>query len=243
MKTELKKFLTVKNITILSVTVAVLIVGLILLWEPAVQLFNERHVIEEFIMSFGMWAPLFFIILQIAQVVLAPIPGNAVSFVGGYLFGWWGLLMTVVGSTIGFVLVVLLSRKFGRPLVEKIFKKDQIAKFDYIIKKNGTVALFLIFLFPFFPDDLLSYLAGLTKIKMRKLIVICIAGRFPGYLLLNLVGSGVNSGDVDLIVGITSVVLVIGMLLFWKKDWLNRFIKADSQIEFLKQSFAKLKRK
>ena len=156
MRRELKKFLTPRNITILIIVLVVLILGIIFLWEPAVQLFGERHRIEEFIMSFGMWAPLLFLALQILQVIIAPIPGNVTSFVGGYLFGWWGLLLTVIGSTIGFLIIVLLIRRFGRPLVEKFFKPQQIAKFDYIIEKNGAVALFLIFLLPFFPDDFLA---------------------------------------------------------------------------------------
>lgn len=242
-RTRLKKFFTIKNSIILAVVIIGLIAVTVFLWEPIVQLLGERHKVEEFILSFGVFAPLVFIVLQILQVIFAPIPGNVTSFIGGYMFGWWGLLMTVIGTTIGFIIIVLLTRRFGRPLVEKFFKKEQIAKFDHIINNNGVMALFLIFLFPFFPDDLLSFLAGLTKIPLYKLIIVCIVGRLPGFLLLNLAGSGVNSGDTRLIVGIVVAVAAIGMLIFWKKDWISQFIKADNHLEFLKQSLRKIKRK
>ena len=242
MKRELKKFFSVKNTIILALIVAVLVVGAIFLWEPIAQLYNERHKIEEFILSFGIWAPGLFLLLQIIQVIISPIPGNVTGFVGGYIFGWWGLLLTTIGTLLGFIIIIWLVRRFGRRLIEKFFKPEQIAKFDYITEKNGVMALFLIFLLPFFPDDLISLLAGLTKISWRKLIIVFLLGRLPGNLLLTMMGNGVNDGDINLIVGIVVAVVIIGALILWKKDWLQNFLKADNHLEFLKKSIRKLKK-
>ena len=46
----------------------------------------------EFIASFGPLAGLIFVVVQVIQVVAAPIPGEMTGFVGGFLFGKvWGI--------------------------------------------------------------------------------------------------------------------------------------------------------
>ena len=79
-------------------------------------------------------------------MVIAPIPGQVITATGGYLFGWWGILWTLIGTAIGGFIVFWLARKFGRPLIEKFFKKSSISKFEFIFNKNAT---FIIFIIPF----------------------------------------------------------------------------------------------
>ena len=219
---------------------AVLIVGAIFLHEPIIELFSQRDKLIELVDSAGVFGPLVFVALQIVQVVFSPIPGNVVGLIGGFLFGWWGLLLTTIGSTLGFILIVLLVRKIGRPIIEKLFKPEQIKKFDYITNsKNAPMILFVVFLLPFFPDDLLSALAGLTKIRLGKLITICVLGRLPGNLLLNMVGAGVNDGAIGLIIGVVAGMVVIGGLIYWQRKWIHDFMHADNHWEYLRNSFKK----
>ncbi len=49
---------------------------------------SDRHSISAFINSFGTLAPVVFIVIQILQVLFAPIPGEATGFIGGFLFGY-----------------------------------------------------------------------------------------------------------------------------------------------------------
>jgi uncharacterized membrane protein YdjX (TVP38/TMEM64 family) len=56
------------------------------LWIQAVKLYDilqDHHRLKEIISSFGAYSPLAFILLQILQVVVAPIPGGAIEFLGG----------------------------------------------------------------------------------------------------------------------------------------------------------------
>jgi uncharacterized membrane protein YdjX (TVP38/TMEM64 family) len=238
----MKKFLTPKNIVIAVIVLLVLAVGIYFLWEPVAYLFADKENLDKFIKSLGVWGPLAVILLQFVQVVLAPIPGQFTSLASGFLFGWWGLLLTIVGSTLGFVAVTALSRKFGRPLLEKFFKKDQIKKFDFVTER-GIFVLFLIYLLPAFPDDLVSYLAGLTKVRFRNLVVIAVVGRFPGYLVLNMVGSGASKSNAGLVFGLAAFTIAIFALAFWKRAWLEELIKSDHKLEFVKKSFKKTKKR
>jgi uncharacterized membrane protein YdjX (TVP38/TMEM64 family) len=239
----MKKFFTLRNILITILVVLVLAFLTCLLWEPASQFFGNKENLEKFIKSLGPWGPLVVVLLQVVQVVLAPIPGQFTSLASGFLYGWWGLALTIIGSTLGFMAVIALSRKFGRKLLEKFFKKEQIKKFDFVTNK-GEMVLFLIFLLPAFPDDLIAYLAGLTKIPFHRLVIIAVVGRLPGYLVLNMMGSSV-AGEVDmkLIYILVSLTAVILGLAYWQKGWLEKFIKSKNKLTFLKNTFKKTPKK
>ncbi len=224
------------------------IIGLIILigvavWlihEFAPEIYKKQDEIRQFIKGFGIFSPVIFVIFQAVQIIVAPIPGNFTTIAGGWLFGWFGILWTMVGATLGFWVVILLSRRFGRPLIEKIFKKDQIKKFDFVAEKDGALVLFLIFLLPIFPDDLLSYLAGLTKIRTRNLLLISIVGRLPNYLLLNLLGAGMSEGAVRQIVVTLSALLLVAGICFFARNWLMALMKSDRKGQFVRDSWHNL---
>lgn len=203
---------------------------------PLMQLLSNREELVRIISSMGPWGPLIYILLQILQVVVAPIPGQIVGGVGGFLFGHWGILWTTIGSIIGFWLVFLIARKFGRPLIEKIFKKPAVDKFDFIINAKGAaLIIFAIFLLPGFPDDLVCYIAGLTRLSMRKLLTISILGRFPTIVLTNYVGMGIN-GNIGLVVVLSIVAVAILGLIAWKREKIIAFLKREPSSENDKES-------
>lgn len=193
-------------------------------------IFTDTDRAKEVIEDAGPWGPLVFIAMQIFQVFFAPIPGQVTGFAGGYLFGTGlGTLYTVIGATIGFTLVFLLSRKLGRPFVGKFVNKKTMEKFDYIADSNGPFVLFLIFLLPVFPDDLICYLAGLTKIPIRTLVLISLAGRLPGYLVLSFTGNGTADGNIQMVAIIVGVLMVLSAFAFWKRAQLEAFVKRISE--------------
>ena len=81
---------------------------------PLTRFLSNRDQVVLAVQSFGFFAPLIYVILQIVQTVAAPIPGQVVGSVGGFLFGPWGILWTLIGSLIGDYIVFRLARRFGR---------------------------------------------------------------------------------------------------------------------------------
>lgn len=229
-----------KNIST-STIVKFIILGLVVLaalcyvaWDiltkgPLMQLLSNRDELVRVMNGFGPWAPFFYITLQILQVVVAPIPGQIVGGVGGFLFGHWGILWTTIGSFIGFWLVFSIARKFGRPLVEKIFKKPAVEKFDFIINAKGaSLIIFAIFLLPGFPDDLVCYIAGLTNLSMKRLMLISILGRFPTIVITNYIGMGLN-GNIGLVVALSLIAVAIIGLVVWQRERIMAFLKRDEK--------------
>src|SRR5688500_6875952 len=135
-------------------SVALIVALLVIYWQPLYGLFSDPEHMRQVVSQAGPWGPLVFILLQVLQVVVAPIPGHVVWFVTCFSFGTWqGALYTMIGAAIGFTLIFVFARKLARSFVEHFVDKKHIEKFDYFTNsKNGVFALFLIFLLPASPD-------------------------------------------------------------------------------------------
>lgn len=177
------------------VVVVVLVGGLILLWNsPIGLLLRDQTQLEQTLQKWGRWAPLITISLHILQVMTAPIPGTAIDAVNGLLFGpWLGTLYSMIGLMIGSVSVMLLTRKFGRPLMARFVDSSSIERIDRLVERRGSLVIFLVFLFPFLPDDAICFLAGLTPIPILELMLLAMVGRLPGVFMANLIGSQAQS--------------------------------------------------
>lgn len=195
---------------------------------PIMSLLLSHDRLVELVQSWGIFAPLLYILLQILQTVVAPIPGQVVGSIGGFLFGWWGILWTSIGSLIGCWIVFVLARRYGRPLIEKIFKKSVIKKFDFILDSKGTsFILFAIFLLPGFPDDLVCYMAGLTSLPIRRLMLILILGRMPTIVLTNYLGAGLSDNFILVAVFALAGILIMGLGV-WQRERIMRLLKSKS---------------
>lgn len=192
---------------------------------PFTSLLDDHDKVVAFVERAGFFAPLCYILLQIAQIILAPIPGQIVNGAGGFIFGWWGLLWTIIGSIFGYWIVLLLAKKFGRPLLEKIFKKESIDKFDFIFGDKAAIILFLIFLLPGLPDDMIGYMAGLTALPIKELLIIIIVGKLPVWIITNYIGMGLGESDLAPTIAISAIVVVLFILALIKKDYILAKLK------------------
>jgi uncharacterized membrane protein YdjX (TVP38/TMEM64 family) len=213
-----------------AAVVALLIVVVIVCWHPLIALFKNPLETRHLIAHAGPWGPVVFIWMQIMQVLIAPIPGQVTGFVGGFIFGeWWGTLYAMIGLVIGSALVFLLSRKLGRPFVERFVDKKTIDRFDYIANKHGVMILFFIFLLPFFPDDLICYMAGLTRMRFSTFLVITTIGRLPSMFAISLAASGLAEAKLQVVIAVSVVIAFVAALVYWQRKRIEQFIKQQSK--------------
>ena len=174
-----------------------------------------------------------FVMIQVLQVVIAPIPGQAAAFAGGFIFGFWkGWGLTTLGLVIGSFIAMVLARLLGMSLVRKIVPDAVIKRFDSVISDGGYMTFFMIFLLPALPDDAVCFLAGLTKLKLLPLTLVSLLGRAPGMAVLSLTGAGFAGGftlSVQVLFGVMMIASVL-LWLFWEV------------IEALVYDFLKIKR-
>ena len=206
--------------TLIGITafIAVLTVTSVLL-QRAVPGLTDPVWLRARIQEYGRFAPFVFTLLQAAQVVLAPIPGQLIAFVGGYLFGVSrGAVYSLFGAAIGSTIAFLVARRYGRPYVERAITAETLAVFDEIVTHNGRFALFLVFLIPGLPDDAICFMAGITRLPLWQLVVISVVGRVPGYLLMSYAGSQFASANYLQTTVILGLLAVISALAYWQKD-------------------------
>lgn len=230
-----KKRITSKTkLKIIAVVAVILLIAIYVIWDllnngPLTSFLNNKDAIISWVEGHGFLGPLAFIFLQVLQIVLAPIPGQIVGGVGGFLFSWWGVLWTCIGTAIGGFIVFWLSRKFGRPLVEKIVKKDSLDKFDFIFSNNTSFILFVIFLIPGLPDDIICYLAGLTKISLKKLVALFVVGRLPAIIITNYLGFGIGEENLTPVIVISIIIAIVLALIVWQREKIINFLKKLQQ--------------
>ena len=118
-----------------------------------------------------------------------PIPSTVTTVCAALLFGTQPMtfmgwlkptLLAVAGSTIGSMLAFWLGRVFGMKLVVWLIGKDAVNKYQHIVKGKDKLLLFFMFLFPFFPDDALCLLAGLTNMSYLGFFAMQLFCRFVG---------------------------------------------------------------
>lgn len=195
-------------------------------WQPLVDIFSNQDRVKQLISGTGFFGPFIFIALQFLQVIFAPIPGQVVGFAGGFIFGGWlGAIYSMIGTALGFTVVFLLARRLGRPFVERFVNKKHLDRFDYLTKDKGIFVFFLIFLLPAFPDDLVCYLAGLSKIPLKTLIGISLIGRAPSILIVSLGGAGMADDNLTFTILSLTTATAVFLLAVWKRQQLESFVR------------------
>lgn len=201
------------------------LVGLAVLGRRHLSLLTDAGALRALIRGYGVWGPIVLVVLQALQVLLAPVPGQFLAIVGGYLFGpWWGTLYNMLGIAIGSTLAFWLSRRFGRSYVESVVHEETLARFDAIDDAHALLTLFVFFLVPGLPDDVLCFVGGLTRIPLRRLVAIAVLGRSPGFFLVNVIGDSLGTGRVRIAVALGGVLVAATALGYLHRDrLLGRF--------------------
>lgn len=195
-------------------------------FREALQFFKSKERLTEFIASFGFYAPLVFISVQILQIVVAPIPGELTGFIGGYLFGLGpGLTYSTIGLTLGSLFAFLLSRRLGMPFVCRFVEQETMRKFDRLMEHQGALFSFLFFLIPGLPKDSFCYLLGLSPMHIFTFFVISTLGRFPGTLLLTMQGQAVRSENYRGFFLVLGLVLIFIVLTVIYRDRIEGWLK------------------
>ena len=180
------------TVTLLA-TLVLLGAGGYLLWRTGFfAAATSLEGIQRYIEAFSPYSQLVFLAVQLASVILAP--SNITAAGGALLFGMWeSFLLTWLAVTAGSMIVFGLSRALGQDFADRFVGQKVSSRYLDIIRRKQDVFLALVFLFPFFPDDLICILAGLTQIRWTRFLGIVLLFRPWGLLVASAVGSSVIS--------------------------------------------------
>lgn len=188
------------TMTILAI---VIIVGIIIYMFPVMRELSTKEgqlAFKEKVSSSGILGLLMLFALQVAQIFLIIIPGEPIEILAGMCYGpIWGTVFIMVSAGIISTIIFSLVRKYGKRFVYNFCDKEKVAKIENskLFKNPNKIEMimFILFLLPGTPKDLLAYTAGLLPINPVKFVLISVFARFPSVISSTLAGANLAVGD------------------------------------------------
>ncbi len=219
----------VKFALIIAALLALMITATILLMPYIRQLADPvtRAKFKAWVTSLGALGYLVMVAIQIVQIVIAFIPGEIVEILAGVMYGGFGgLLLCVIGCVIASSGIFLLSKKLGAKFTQRFFSKDNLEKYAYLKDaRKLEIVVFILFLLPGTPKDMLTYVAGTTPMKLAQFLLISTFARIPSIVSSTFIGSSLLRNNWPVTILIFSITAVLGILGIIYKDRIIDFYK------------------
>ena len=165
---------------VLLLIVGVLFIGIYttLYYTGLLEHFSSKEAAQAWFESFGAWAWVIFFLIELAQVLIIPVPAQITTVAGVCMLRpWKAFLISEVAIISGSLIAFALGKIFGDKIAYKIAKKETVEKYKNILTRKGILLLPIMFLFPLFPDDLLCFLAGSTAMSWSYFIFVTLITR------------------------------------------------------------------
>jgi uncharacterized membrane protein YdjX (TVP38/TMEM64 family) len=190
---------TIRWLRLLVLASAVAVFGLLYLLSEGFRSETNRAVgilghgdvagLRDYIVSFGLWAPVASCFLMVLQALVAPVPSFLITFANGLAFGvFWGWVLSVFGHVLAASVCFGISRALGRVPVEVLVGKAGLESADRWFARWGAYAVFAGRLLPGVAFDAISYAAGLTNMRFRNFLAATVLGIVPQTFLYSYLG-------------------------------------------------------
>ena len=189
----------IRLLRLVALLVAATLFGLIYLLSAGFRFEVNRAVgllgrgdivgLRDYILSYGLWAPVASCFLMVLQALVAPVPSFLITFANGLAFGvFWGWMLSLFGHVLAAAACFWISRALGRVPVEILVGKTGLQSADRWFAKWGIYAVFAGRLVPGVAFDVVSYAAGLTRMRFRNFLIATTLGIFPQTFLYSYLG-------------------------------------------------------
>lgn len=226
--------------SLLTKIVLVLVVfGIYLFVKPVNSFINQMvhylsmldlDSLKEYILSFGVWAPIISFILMILQSIAAPLPAFLITFANAALFGWVkGAILSWSSAMVGAAVCFFIAKYLGRDVVEKLTSKFAIESVDSFFDKYGKHTILIARLLPFMSFDLVSYAAGLTSMSFISFFVATGIGQLPATIVYSYVGGMLTGGAKLMMMGILTLTALSVLIYVMKKIYNEKQVKVKEE--------------
>ncbi len=178
---------------------------------------------REYILSFGIWAPVVSFFLMVFQSVAAPLPAFVITFANAGLFGWIkGAALSWTSAMVGAILCFAIARLYGRSVVEKFTTRRALKEVDIFFEKYGKWAVLIARLLPFVSFDIVSYAAGLTAMGWWEFIWATGLGQLPATLVYSYVGDMLVGSVRNVVFGLLILFALTTLIIMVRHIWRDR---------------------
>ena len=224
-----KKRRLIIQIILITIVLLVAIVGTILLFPIFIKIQNDevyRNQVINYLNGWGSWSWIAIIGIQILQTVLCVIPAGPIVIITGVLYSpLKAAIITVVGQTLGALVVIGLVKLFGHGFLTLFIDPKQTEKFTILKdRKRCCVLMFSYLLIPVLPKDPIAFVVPFTEVKVRDFIIINIIARLPMTLVSVYFGSNILGGSLSLGFYIGCGIAIIAIICFIFNKQITEFI-------------------
>lgn len=179
----------------------------------------DARAVRAFVSDHAFVSRLAMLGINIAQVLLAFLPGEPVELASGYAFGFWeGTALCLVASGLATSMIYWATRRWGWKLVGLFFDRSLFDRFSWLKSaKRLELIMLIVFLIPGTPKDFLTYFAGLTNMRFLPVVLIATFGRIPSIATSTIAASAVGSGNWPLVactLVASAFLLAVGGLMY-----------------------------
>jgi uncharacterized membrane protein YdjX (TVP38/TMEM64 family) len=142
----------------------------------------------------NQWTAAALYVVTYVGVVAFSLPGALfLTLTGGFLFGALpGMLLTVVGATIGATIVFQLARTaFSSSSLDRFGRRAQLIAQN--VRENAWAYLLVLRLVPLVPFVLVNLIPAFVGVRITTFIVTTFFGIMPGTTVYSLAGAGLGS--------------------------------------------------
>lgn len=188
-----------------------------------ISIFREPERFREMVTEMGVGGYAFIVFIQILQVVVFPLPGQASTIIAGLFGTSWGvvlgILLTLIGLTVGAVFAFLIARYFLRDWVTKrLSEKEGWRAFTKLSSGRGLWVIGLIYVIPGLPNDFMCYVLGLSNARFSSFILVSTVCRIPNVILTFFFGYSLGFQRWWLVGVIATVVIITSIIVYLYRE-------------------------
>lgn len=177
--------------------------------------------------------------LELAQVILAILPGEPIEILAGICFGpIWGTIFLMISVFIVTCIIYFLVKKYGRNFIYEFFPKEKVNKLEnsklFKDHKKIEMVMIILFLIPGTPKDLLVYIGGLLPIKSSRFIAISTLLRFPSIISSTIAGDNIIEGQWKVAILAYAVTFLITFIVIFIVNKLDKNKVTEDVIKSMK---------
>ncbi len=197
-----------------SLFIIAFVVCYIMFGSELLEFIKDADRFKAWLNSYGSLGKVVFVGIRALQTVVKIIPAEPLEIGSGYAFGvWGGLLYCMLGTEIGSFIIILITKIFGMKAVNLFVSEEKINSLSFLQNKEKlSISLFIIYLIPGTPKDIITYLIGVTDYNIWKFLILTGVARIPSIITSTICGAALGDKNYALSIGVFVGTAILGLI-------------------------------
>ena len=171
---QLHLVLSILKLLLLAAIVAGIPLYIYLVHGDWLRRFEDVQEVVAFLEQYETESIPIYLGMQVLQIVISVLPGQVFQIAAGYMYPFWlALLLALTGAVIGTAITFGLAKLLGQDFLHLFFGEEKISYYiERLNSKRAYTLVFLIYLIPGIPKDVVSYAAGASEMRFKPFLIL-----------------------------------------------------------------------